>query len=116
MPTPRVTRARALAVQLAGAGIAATHDPSEVAGKAPCVLVGPPRLAFDVGDASTATWRLLVIAGTTTQLPAWEQIDALLAQLADELAVETADPVAWAEGPGTDPRPAYAVTYTETVE
>lgn len=117
MGTPRVTRAVELAVQLGGAGITATHNPGEVLANAPCVLVAPPRLLFDTFEGATATWRLLAIASTPAdQLQAWQQLDALVDQLAQLLNVETAEPTAWALTPGADSLPAYAVTFTETVE
>lgn len=115
-PTPRVSRARELAVGLTSAGISATHDAREVAAAGPIVLVGPPRLAYETAAGAVASWRLLVIAGTTEQHTAWTQIDALLAALELALPLETADPVSWAPAPGADARPAYAATYTETVE
>lgn len=114
--TPRIARARELAVQLTGAGITATHDAREVVANAPCVLVGPPRLAFETLSGAVATWRLLAVAGTTDQHTAWTQLDELVDKLAVELACETAEPASWAPSPGDPTRPAYVVTYTETVE
>lgn len=116
MPTPRITRARQLAVQLTDAGIPATHDVREVAASGPVVLIGPPPLSFETHAGAVAAWRLLVIAGTPDQHTAWEQLDELLDLLAAELTCETAVPASWAPAPGEPPRPAYAVTYTETVE
>lgn len=117
MATPRITRARQLAAQLTGPGITATHDVREVGGNSSgVVLIGPPRLSFETTDGAVATWRLLVIAGTSDQHTAWEQLDGLLDLLAEQLPCETAEPVSWAPSPGEPTRPAYAVTYTETVE
>lgn len=112
-PSPRVARAAQLAAQLRGAGIPSTHDAAAVAGLAPCVLIGPPRLAFDVGDSATASWRPLAIAATTVQLDAWEQLDALVDAVAALLPVEAAEPSSWAPNPGADPVPAYALTLTD---
>lgn len=117
MGTPRVDRAAQLAAQLRGAGIEATHDPAAAVNLAPCVLVGPPRLTFDLldGGASEA-WRLVAIAATTVQLDAWTQLDELIDQLADpaaDLAIETAEPTSWAPNPGADPVPAYVLTLTD---
>lgn len=116
MPTPRRDRAVELADQLQTTGVAATADVRQLAGRLPAVLVPPPRLAFDVGAGATATWRLLVVAGTADEWTAWAQLDALLAAVEQLLPVELAEPVQFAPGQGSDPLPAYALTYTETVE
>lgn len=111
---PRVTRGRELAAQLTAAGIKATADPRKVAAGAPIVLVSPPRLQFTGTPAPLATWRLLVVAGSTDEHVAWTQLDTLLAQLEQALPLETADPTFF--GGQDSPRPAYAATYNETVE
>lgn len=113
MSSPRVARAAELAAQLRSAGIEATHDAAAVAGLAPCVLVGPPRLVFDVGDSATASWRLLAIAATPSQMDAWTQLDGLVDAVAGLLPVESADPTSWAVAPGADALPAYALTLTD---
>lgn len=113
MTGPTVTRAVQLAAQLHGAGIPATHDASAVSSMAPCVLVGPPRLAFDTGTGSTASWRLLAVASSGDPLTAWQQVDDLVHAVADLLPVETADPTAFAASPTDDPLPAYALTLTD---
>lgn len=115
MPTPRVARARQLAAQLTGAGVAATADASELHANLPAVLIGPPRLAFDVGAGATATWRLLAVASTPVEVDAWDQLDALVSDLERLLPVEVAEPAAYAP-PDHTALPAYALTYIETVE
>ena len=113
MSSPTVDRARQLAAQLVGAGLAATHDARAVAGMAPCVLIGPPRLSFDVGTSATASWRLLAVAASADPLSAWEQLDNLVAAVAVVLSVETADPTQFAPNADSDPLPAYALTLTD---
>lgn len=113
MSTPRVDQAAQLAAQLRGLDIAATHDAAAVAGLAPCVLVGPPRLIFDVGDTATASWRLVAVASTAVQLDAWAQLDELVDLVAAVLCIETAEPASWAANPGADPVPAYVLTLTD---
>lgn len=113
MPS-RVDRAAQLAAQLRSAGIPATHDAAAVTAMAPCVLVGPPRLTFDLLDGgATEAWRLVAVAATAVQLDAWVQLDDLVDQVAAELAVEAADPASWAPNPGADPTPAYVITLTD---
>lgn len=116
MPAPRVARAGQLAAELSGAGLAATDDPQKLSGRLPGVLVGPPRLAFDVGIGATATWRLLAVASTPDALRAWEQLDPIVGVVAGLLPIETAEPVSFAATPGEDPLPAYALTFTEYVD
>lgn len=118
MPIPRVLRGQALAAELLAAGCRATTDVNAVTALAPCVLVSPPRLNFAEGGYAgpLATWRLLVVAGTADETRAWSQLDDLLEQLADLLPLDTADPASFVLPGASDTRPAYAATYTETVE
>lgn len=116
MATPRITRARELAQQLAGTGITATEDVGKVVPNLPCVLVGPPVIELDISDGATVTWRLLAIAqAPADQHLAWQQLDELVDALDQELPIERAEPTAWAPAPNHDPFPAYAVTFTETL-
>lgn len=110
-----MARAVELAAQLDGSGVPATHDAAKLTGRLPAVLVGPPRLAFDVPGGATVTWRLLAVAATTDELTAWTQLDALVGAVEQLLPVESADPTAYARN-GADPLPAYALTFTDTVE
>jgi hypothetical protein len=114
----RLERAEQLVDQLLGAGIPATLDPSEVAGKGACVLLTPPALAFDLNTGATCTWRLAVIDGgrTTAGLDTWRRLDALVDQVADLLPVTTGEPAQYAPTPGVDPSPAYLLTLTEGVD
>lgn len=116
MPSPRVARAGQLAAQLTGAGVPATHDPRDLTGRLPGVLVLPPRLAFTGYSGPVATWRLLIVASTANELDAWTQIDTLAEQVADLLPVETGEPASYASTAVTEPLPAYALTFEETVE
>lgn len=117
MPTPRVARARALVEQLADAGLSATCDVREVLGKAPCVLVQPPSLDYDLHTGATATWRLVAVSAVALgNLDAWVQLDELLDELAGVLPLTSAEPTAYKLPTGGDPYPAYIATYTEAVE
>lgn len=113
--TPRVARAGELAAQLAGAGIQATTDVQALGAQLPAVLVGPPVLSDPVGAGWTATWRLLAVASTPDALAAWGQLDQLVEAVTRELPVERCEPVSFAAVPGTDPLPAYALTFTAYV-
>ena len=115
-PTPRVARGLQLADQLRAAGVNATHVARELAGRLPGVLVPPPaRVAFDVSDSTTCTWRLLLVASTADEDTAWPQLDELLTAVEAVLPVEYAEPTRAAVS-GADPLPAYACTFTDTVE
>lgn len=116
MGTPRVTRAGQLAALLSGAGVAATHDVRELAGRLPAVLVGPPLLRFDIGAGATATWTLTAVADGADPHRSWQQLDALVHDVEALLPIETATPSSFAGSTTTAPQPAYALTYTETVE
>lgn len=95
----------------------ATARPAELLGRLPAVLVTPPRVAFDQWNgATTCTWRLLVVSDTTDEATAWAQLDDLLTRVAARLPVESAEPSLYAAGGDARPTPAYALTYTDTVE
>lgn len=118
MPSPRVARGAQIAAELRAAGVNATHDPQQLAGQLPAVLVQAPRLDY-VGAAMagpTASWRLLLVASTPNALDAWTQLDELLEAVEAAIPVELAEPTAYPPDPASPPLPAFALTYTETVE
>lgn len=115
MGTPRVDAAQLLVADLVAGDVSATLDPAQLLGMAPAVLVGPPRVTFDVGVGCTASWRLLLVASSGDELSAWLQLDELLAAVEDQLPVESAEPSRFSPGNGEPPLPAYAVTYTDTI-
>lgn len=98
-----------LAAQLLAAGLRATLDPREVAGRAPCVHVTPPVVDY---RQRTVRWQLLAVAGVVDALLAWQQLDQLVDDVAAVLHVELAEPVSWAASPTDDPVPAYRLTVT----
>lgn len=113
----RTARALELVEQLVAAGIAATADPLEVAGKGACVLVAPPALTFDLPEGASADWPLYAIAGQTAAgWSTWQQLDDLVDQVAELLPLTSARPASWAPAAGVDPTPAYLITYTESVD
>lgn len=108
-------RARQLAQELTAGGVPATADPAEALGMAPCVLVGPPVQEARHYGGRLAFWRLVVLANTADQTQAWDQLDDLLDALAGALPWERAEPSTYLLPNGTEPFPAYVVTYSETV-
>lgn len=76
-------RAQELVATLEAAGIRATTDPYAVA--APCVLVTPPNLTFDVPCGADALWQLVALApaSATADRTSWQLLDELVAQVAD---------------------------------
>lgn len=116
MTTPRIAGAGQLAAQLVGAGLAATIDVQQLGAALPAVLVPPPTLDQPTGAGWTATWRLLAVAATPDQLLAWQQLDQLVDGVAGVLPIERAEPVSFAAVPGSDPLPAYALTFTSYVD
>src|SRR4051794_9928187 len=110
-----LARGKQLVDQLRAVNISAVVDVGNALANLPCVLVVPPRLAFDIGDGATATWRLMAIAkdgtGSTT---AWQQLDDLVDAVSELLPIELAEPTSYVLGQGIDPLPAYALTFTES--
>jgi len=104
-----------LAAELDAAGVAATADPAQAVGLAPCVLVGPPSQEARHYGGRVVSWRLIVLSSTADPAQAWDQLDDLLDALAAVIPWERADPTAYTLATGTEAVPAYAVTYTETV-
>lgn len=117
MPTPpRLARAAQIVATLTDAGINATADVREATAKLPGVLLTPPTLDYDLPRGASATWRLVVIAAAPLgNADAWEQLDALLVQLAGLVDLTRAEPTAYKLPTGGDPLPAYIATFTEAV-
>jgi hypothetical protein len=110
-------RATELVELLAAGELRATADPRSVV--APCILVTPPTRTYDVPTGYTATWQLVALVpgpGTADAFRALAQlVDATVAVL--ELAgvlVELATPAQYTLTPGSDPLPAYLLTFTES--
>ncbi len=110
-----VERAAQLVAQLTAAGVKATADVGQVAGNAPIVLVTPP--VRDLAGGPTRTWTLAALdAQAVGSLAAWSRLDDLVDQAVAALdgLVEQARPSSYAHTPGTDPLPAYLLTFTES--
>ena len=100
-----------------GRPLAAVCDVTDATGNLPCVLVPPPRLAFDLGDGATATWRLVALAadGTGSAI-AWQQLDELVDAVAGLLPIELAEPTSYQLPNGADAVPAYVLTFSEAID
>lgn len=108
-------RGQALVEALSAAGVAATTEPGAAIGLLPCVLVPPPVREVRHYGGHVVTWRLVVLADLPDATRSWEQLDDLVDRVADLLPIERAEPTSYVLPSGTDPVPAYAVTFTETV-
>lgn len=82
-------RALEIVGELEAAGFRATTDPAAVA--APCILVPPPDLTFDVGCGVTVEWHLVALAPAvqTADRTSWETLDTLVDGLADLFTIES---------------------------
>lgn len=104
-----VDQAEGYAADLTAKGVRTFVDPRKAAANLPCVLILPPTLTWDrLGGPASISWRLAVIARGPAGLSCWRDLDDLLALLADQVALTSAEP-------GTytltgDPLPCYAVT------
>lgn len=109
-----IDAARAIEAELAAAGVAVVLDVRDVVGNAPCVLIPPPTWDDWTADGSPRyTWRLIAVSGQPLgNLDAWAELDELVTEVAEVLAIERADPIAYALPTGGAPLPAYALTYT----
>ena len=110
----RTARAAELVELLRDAGVNATRDPRDAIGLAPCVLLPPPRLVFDLPGAATTTWTLVALTLGPGGTAAFDALDDLVDAVAGVLPIETGDAVSYTL-PGTDAGavPAYLLTYTE---
>lgn len=112
-----LARGREIAAQLSAAGIYATTDSQKITANLPGVLIAPPRIAENsLSGGATITWRIVALAadGTGSEL-AWEQLDDLIAAVADELPIEVADPLSYQLPNDVPAVPAYVLTFTDSV-
>lgn len=103
--------AAALAAELVAAGVRAAIDPRNT--NPPCVLFEPPSLTFDIGCGATAAMSALLLVPGPGHGDAWRQLDDLIAQVADVIDIETAEPVSLDYD---NPMPAYRVTFTQPID
>lgn len=89
--------------------------PAALADGRPVVAIQPPDLAFPTWTTTEVGWEVYVIAGQyADQRRAWEAIDAIIRELAEPLALDTAKPASYAH-PSMPEHPAYVLTFTETL-
>ncbi len=109
-------RAVELAAELTAADVPAVTDVRDVLGKAPCVLLTPPRLAFDGLAGATATFQLVAVAGSEVGTSTtWQELDDLVAAVAEVLPVQSAAPSSYVLGPELPARPAYLLELVTSV-
>lgn len=89
--------------------------PAALADGRQVVAIQPPDLAFPTWTTTEVGWEAYVIAGQfADQRKAWEAIDAIITELAEPLALESAKPASYAH-PSMPEHPAYVLTFTETL-
>ncbi|MGH1977959.1 hypothetical protein [Rothia sp. L_38] len=110
------TRAN-LALQEAGHQVLATLDPEEANGN---LNSGEPVILIEVENATYETWtvteyklRFILISPHRAALEAWEQLEAITADIRDPLELETAQLSMWQPDNGR-PYPCNLLTTTTT--
>lgn len=110
------TRAN-LALQEAGHQVLATLDPEEANGN---LNAGEPVILIEVENATYETWtvteyklRFILISPHRAALEAWEQLEAITADVRDPLELETAQLSMWQPDNGR-PYPCNLLTTTTT--
>ncbi|WP_237237441.1 hypothetical protein [Rothia nasimurium] len=110
------TRAN-LALQEAGHQVLATLDPEEANGH---LNAGAPVILIEVESATYETWtvteyklRFILISPHRAALEAWEQLEAITADVRDPLELETAQLSMWQPDNGR-PYPCNLLTTTTT--
>lgn len=92
----------------------ATLDPRSAT--PPCVLVVPPVVNWDGNCYGSAQWQLYGIAPGPANADAWNELDRLLAIVAQALPIERSVFVAYRLTPDAPQMPAYQMTFTEGVD
>lgn len=109
-------RALELVALLEAGGVSAVDDVADALGKAPCVLVTPPRLELDGYAHWSATWSLVALASHDVgSAAAWLELDELVVEVAELLPVERATPSAYVLDPNAPSRPAYLLELSESI-
>jgi len=106
-----LARGEELVAKLEAAGIRATVDPALAS--APCVLVIPPNLTFNLPCGATLRWQLVAIvpAAQTADRTSWAELDELVDATCAVADVSTANLVAYVVNNQT--YPAYLMTWEE---
>lgn len=106
-----LARGAELVDKLTAAGLRATLDPATAT--APCVLVIPPNLTFNLGCGATLRWQLVAIvpAAHTADRTSWQALDELVDAVAGVVDVASAALVAYTVSGRS--YPAYLLTWEE---
>ena len=102
-----------------GTGKPATADVKKAGGLLPCYLVIPiPAYAFhtDLDGGSSLTWTVYAITRGPGNLAAAKALEQLVVLAAGVLDFETAEPTSYKLPAGTDPFPAYSISWSEDLE
>ena len=112
MPALGITAAQDVILgRLTAAGIRAVTDERDV--NPPCVLLGPPTIAFRFGrPAWDGEFRLLAVVGDTGRDQATAALDELLGQVSAAIGLLTGTPTQFTALDGAPALPAYELTLT----
>jgi hypothetical protein len=107
-------RALEIVAKLEANGIRATTDPYAVA--APCVLVSPPNLTFDLACGVTAGWQLVALApaAATADRTSWQALEELVLAASQAVDVTEATLVSYVVNGRS--YPAYLLAMSEALE
>lgn len=106
--------ATAMAEKLTANGINATVDPRGAT--APCVLILPPALTYDLGCGATAVWSLICLAPGPANSDAWAALDELRSSVVSVLPVYRSQFISYSLSLDAPLIPAYLLTYSESLE
>jgi pyrroline-5-carboxylate reductase len=108
-----LARANEIVSMLEAASVRATTDP--YAANAPCVLVTPPNMDFDLGCGVTATWQLIALApaAATADRTSWATLDNLVLQVSQVVDLTEATLVSYVVNGRT--YPAYILHMSEAL-
>ncbi|QOR55308.1 MAG: hypothetical protein SHS37scaffold537_6 [Phage 68_12] len=115
--TSVTARAQEFVALLKTTGKPATLDVTKV--DLPGYLVIPiPKYAFgtDLDGGSSLTWTVYAIAKSPGNLQAAKALEELVVLAAGVLDFETADPTSYTLPSGSDPFPAYSISFSDDLE
>lgn len=102
-----------MVTELVEAGIRATMDTRNL--NPPCTVVTPPSIVLDSLAGGHATYVLYVVAPGPGNADAWRTIDAMAAEVAMVLPIETIDPDQFGVD-DTGALPAFRLSLTRSIE
>lgn len=76
------------------------------------ISIRPPRVTYPTRDAAEATWSLVLIVPMTDLGRAWPALDALLAEVAQAVDLDSVEPASYQTNTGTT-WPALDVTFVQ---